>query len=31
MKAISFLLAAGLMVPCFGQTGVIAQGSVQPK
>jgi hypothetical protein len=28
MKAISFLLASCFVVPCFGQTGVIAQGSV---
>src|SRR5579863_177246 len=28
MQAISFLLAAAVVVPCFGQTGVIAQGSV---
>ncbi len=28
MKAISFLLSASFVLPCFGQTGVIAQGSV---
>jgi hypothetical protein len=28
MKAISFLLATGFVVSCFGQAGVIAQGSV---
>ena len=31
MKAISLLLAAGSFVTAFGQTGIIAQGSVQQK
>jgi hypothetical protein len=31
MKVISILLAGGLLVPAFGQTGVIAQGDVSGK
>ena len=29
MNTINFLLAAALVVPCFGQNGVIAQGTVK--
>jgi hypothetical protein len=31
MKLVSILLAAGLLVPAFGQTGVIAEGNVSTK